>query len=177
MASVQTIKLGNISVTVSVETSPTSECPTTPKKASQPLETPMAPVKAPAPISNEELLFNRVAERLRISLKLLPGSYKCPSYKDYKANHGTCWCKRYGAQNQRGGVEDMEKYLSHFGSYFADGAWEIHEKRELFRTVMRKNGFSFEEDIFQSYLDSTKTTEKKPRENRYMRMDAFIKSL
>jgi hypothetical protein len=177
MASVQTIKLGNISVTVSVETAPSSAYPTTPTRVSPILVTPMAPVKAPQPLSSEELLFNRVAQRLRVSLTPIPGYYSIPSYKDYNDKHGSCWCKRYGSHKFSGVVYDIEMYLSHFRLYFAEGAYEIQEKRELFRTVMKNNSKDFDEDIFQVYLEYAKTTPRKYGDNRYKRMDSFIKSL
>jgi hypothetical protein len=134
-----------------------------------------APTPATEPASNEELLFNRVAERLKFFLKQTV--LVNPSFKHYKEQHAGCWCKRYRGQKPTAGVEDMERYMSHYYHNFGEGAYEIQEKRTLFRTVMKKNGLSYEEDIFQSYMDSTKTTERKPKENRYQRMDAFIKSL
>jgi hypothetical protein len=156
MASTQTIKLGNISVTVSVETA-------TPQTRVEGL----APAPTAEPVSNEELLFNRVAERLKFSLKqtILVN----PSFKHYLSVHLK--------GSNTGLVEDMERYMSHYPRTFAEGAYGVQARRALFRSAMKKNGLSFEEDIFQAYLDHTKTTERKPKENRYRRMDSFIKSL
>ena len=167
-ASTQTIKIGNLSVTISLETTTT---PTTTTPAP-------APTQVIPPV--DELLFNTVAKRMGVPLNMhIRPAWACK----HRVTQGvTITYEKFREflkyHSEKLSTCSIEEYLTnemHKLDFELDNLdYDMNDRRQLLRKIVKKRNIIFTEDMFTIYLEWTKTYIPITKQSRAKRMGVFL---
>jgi hypothetical protein len=139
-------------------------CVSAPKPATAPAPTTAAPTPPPAPTVDPDLaLFLAVARKL-----------KCTSVLQNSTEYLGYWRRavKRGYYTGKSKADSMEAYMSGWWGYYNDEA----QRERLMKSLFDKNKLPYDPVVMDMYYEwvKTYTPPARPRNNRYLKMVAFI---